>query len=278
MKKPFANNELMKNICRKCPHRSACKTPCEPVKQYLAYQNRAVYEKTYTNEEGQQISIIYSRPKEINLSSFKKEGQTDENRANKIEMAFSTESESAFAHFEPNLKQTRLFIDRFFFKFTIEDLATKYDLSVQKAYEYYAQAKRRVFDILEHLDASRPLKLDHYWKQIEARSGNLPKGQRWFLMNKIFELTPTQIAEIEGLKNADSVSALIIRVSDQLRAGEIELFPVSEKEALEAKARLDAVRERRRKNRANNLERERARDRERYARKKALIQSSHSYR
>jgi hypothetical protein len=85
-------------------------------------------------------------------------------------------------------------------------------------------------------------------------------------MSKVFELTPSQIAEIEGLKNADSVSALIIRVSDQLKAKEIELFPVLE---LEAKVRLDAVRERRRKHRSNNMERERARDRERYARKKA---------
>jgi len=86
-----------------------------------------------------------------------------------------------------------------------------------KVHEYYAQARKRVFDILEHLDAARPLKLEKFWKQIEARSGSLPKGQRWFLMSKVFMLTPTQIAEIEGLKNADSVSALIIRVSDQSR-------------------------------------------------------------
>jgi hypothetical protein len=44
---------------------------------------------------------------------------------------------------------------------------------------------------------------------------------------------------------------------------------VSEIVTLEAKARLDEVRERRRKHRAKNIERERARDRERYARKKA---------
>jgi hypothetical protein len=254
MKKPFANNEKMKGNCGKCPHRRACKTPCEPVKQYLAYQNRAVFEKTYMNEDGQQISIIYSRPREFNLSAFKNEGDTDKNRPNKIEQAFSTENESAFAHFEPNLKQTRLFVDKFFHKLSIEDLSVKYDMEPKAVYVYYKQAKRRVFDVLEALDSNRPLKLDHYWKKIEARSGSLPKGQRWFLMNKIFELTPQQISEIEGLKNSASVSALIIRVSDQLKAGEIELFPVSEIEALEAKSRLDAVRERRRKHRANNIE------------------------
>jgi hypothetical protein len=46
---------------------------------------------------------------------------------------------------------------------------------------------------------------------------------------------------------------LIIRVSDQLRAGEISLFEFDQEEAAEAKARLDAKRTQRR---------------ERYARKK----------
>jgi len=252
----------MKGICGKCPHKIICKTPCEPVKQYLAHENRAVYEKCYTNDAGQQISIVYSRPKEFNFSTFQREGDTDKNKQNKFEMALSTENESAFASFEPNLKQTRLFIDKFFKKMSIEDLSVKYDMKPDKVHEYYAQAKRRVFDILEHLDAARPLKLERFWKRIEQRSGSMPKGQRWFLMNKIFMLTPSQIAEIENA-SADSVSALIIRVSDQLRAKEIELFPVTQLEVLEAKARLDAVRARRREHRSNNLEKIREYDRNR---------------
>jgi len=95
------------------------------------------------------------------------------------------------------------------------------------------------------MDSSRALKLDHVWKQIEARSGSLPKGQRFFLMNKIFLLTPQQISELEGT-SADSIGVLIRRTSDQLRAGEIDLFPVTKLEALEAKQRLDRNRERRR--------------------------------
>jgi hypothetical protein len=51
----------------------------------------------------------------------------------------------------------------------------------------------------------------------------------------------------------------------------VGLFPATEIEALEAKSRLDAVRERRRKHRAKNLEQERARDRERYAKQKDLF-------
>ncbi len=267
MKKPFADNKKMKSICRKCSHRSTCKTPCSPVKEYLVFENRQVYEKSFTNSEGQQISIIYSRPREINFSAFKREGDTDKNRQNKIEQAFSTENESAFSHFSPTLKQTRLFINKFFHKMSIEDLAVKYQMTPEAIYVYYEQAKRRLFDVLEALDSKKRLKLDHVWKQIEARSGLLPKGQRYFLMSKVFELTPTQIAEIEGLKNAASVSILIHRVSDQLRAGEIELFPFTKEESIQAKQRLDRVRERRRKHRAKNLEQVRGYDRERYARK-----------
>jgi len=132
------------------------------VKQYLAFENRQVYEKSYKNAEGQEISIIYSRPMEINFSSFKKEGDTDKNIQNKFKMALSTENESAFSHFEPNLKQTRLFIDKFFHKLSIEDLSIKYEMSEQKVQEYYLQSKRRIFVVLEALDSSRALKLQNF--------------------------------------------------------------------------------------------------------------------
>ena len=245
MKKQFTDQEAMHKICSKCPHRESCKIPCSPVKEYLAHENRAVYEKTYTDEAGQTISVIYSRPKEINFSAFKREGDNDKNRPNKLEQALSTENESAFAHFEPNLKQTRLFIDRFFHKLSIDDLSIKYGMSKDKVHEYYNQAKKRVFDILEHLDSNRPLKLGHYWKQIEARSGHLSRGRRYFLMNKALGLLPSQIAKLENA-NPDSVSILINRVADQLRAGEISLFEFTQSEAYEAKQRLDKVRARRR--------------------------------
>ncbi len=83
------------------------------------------------------------------------------------------------------------------------------------------------------------------------------------MMSKVFELIPTQIAEIEGLKKADLVSISINRVSDQLRAGEISLFDFTEQEVKEAKARLNAIRERRRKHRSNNLEQMREYERNR---------------
>ena len=59
------------------------------------------------------------------------------------------------------------------------------------------------------------------------------------------------LAEMEGEKDSSSVRSLIIRVSDQLKAGEIKLIEVSEQESAAAKARLDEVRKKRRERHAS---------------------------
>ena len=90
-----------------------------------------------------------------------------------------------------------------------------------------------------------------YLKQVQKRSGSLPQGQKWYLLNKLFGLLPSEIAELEGLdKRSSSVRQLIIRVSDQLAAGEINLIEVTPEESEEAKARLDEHRKKRRERHA----------------------------
>ena len=58
---------------------------------------------------------------------------------------------------------------------------------------------------------------------------------------------------------------MIIRVSDQLRCGEISLFEVDQEEAEAAKARLEAKRAQRRERHAKNKEQINAKRRESYA-------------
>ena len=92
-------------------------------------------------------------------------------------------------------------------------------------------------------------------KLIAADSGSIPKGQRWFLLNKLFGLRPSEIAEMEGMdKRNSSVRQLIIRVSDQLKAGEISLIETTSKEAQAAKARLDAHNAKRRERHTRKMQ------------------------
>jgi hypothetical protein len=96
------------------------------------------------------------------------------------------------------------------------------------------------------MDSDKPLDLARYKKQIEERIGKIPKGQKWFLLNKLFGIMPSEIAEMEGMKDGSSVRQLIIRVSDQLRAGEIRLIDSTPEESAAAKLRLDDHRGKRR--------------------------------
>jgi hypothetical protein len=63
----------------------------------------------------------------------------------------------------------------------------------------------------------------------------------------LFGLRPSEIADLDGLdKKNSSVRQLIIRMSDQLKAGEINLIETTPQESAAAKARLDSHRQKRR--------------------------------
>ena len=85
-----------------------------------------------------------------------------------------------------------------------------------------------------------------YLERVNKRSGTLPKGQKWYLLNKLFDLLPSEIAEIEGMNGSSSVRQLIIRVSDQLAAGEIKLTEYTKEESQAASERLEEQRAKRR--------------------------------
>ena len=171
----------------------------------------------------------------------------DPRLSTKEAQAFSTENDNPFASFKPKLKQTGIFIDRFFHNATYKDLAVKYDISRDAAIKIYHAATKRLLIVLEAMDGKKDLRnLEHWRKQVEERSGSLPKGQKWFLLNKLFGFRPSEIAEMEDLKGSSSVRQLIIRVSDQLRAGEISLIDATPEDAKAAKTRLDDQRKKRR--------------------------------
>ena len=93
-----------------------------------------------------------------------------------------------------------------------------------------------------------------FWKdRVKARIGEMPKGQKWYLLNKLFGLRPSEMSELEGIdKKSSSVRQLIIRTSDQLQGGELSLIEVTPAEKKAAKTRLDTQRKKRRERHAKN--------------------------
>jgi hypothetical protein len=118
--------------------------------------------------------------------------------------------------------------------------------------------------------SSRPLIFFKAFPGARIRNGFIfPAGMRWFLLKKLLGARPAEIARMEGVKNPSGVWGLIIRVSDQLRCGEISLFEKDQEEAEAAKARLDAKRKQRRERYAKNKDRINAKRRAAYLPKKS---------
>ena len=227
-------------VCPKCYHYQRCRVPCYPVAEYLKRGNLSVFEKSHTNPEtGETTTIIFSRSREMPESDLLHEFADTGTPADMVQRVFSDQAESPFAEFVPNVKQTGIFLDRFFHKLTYAHLAAKYETSPDTARKIYRNGVKRVLELLRMMD-DKPRAMEQYQKQIEERSGKLPKGQKWFLLNKLFGIMPSEIAEMEGMKSSSSVKQLIIRVSDQLRAGEIRLIESTpEEDAAVAKSRLE---------------------------------------
>jgi len=217
-------------ICPKCSKYKNCKIPCYPVKQHLELNNH-VFEKSCTDKNGKRVTIVFSNYKVSSESAitqeYDKSGKPDNK---KTQQAFSTENESAFSSFEPGLKTTGVFRDRFFFGFSYEDLGVKYDISVDAARKTYHHGEQRIYKLLKDLDSKkRDL---YYWKKLTTeKTRGMRQDVKIFLMHYVFELRPVEIQKLLNIKSLSYVSRQIKKVTGQLQSGKISLadFIPSEK-------------------------------------------------
>lgn len=237
----------LKDVCEKCVHKKECTRPCRPVELHLADGNQGVFEKRHIDPTtGRQVTVLYPT-REQRESSMVQEFADTGIPADKIQRTFSTSAESPFRHFSADLKQTGIFIDRFFHKFTYEDLAVKYDLSQADTRELYRRAVQRVFSILHELDARSSRK--RVATNLSKQPGELSSPQRWFIMARVMGMGAAEIAEFDGVKS-NLVRNQLQRITNQLAAGEKDLIEFTPGERRKAKAHLDKIRAKRRERHA----------------------------
>jgi len=238
----------MKEICDQCVHKKDCARPCRPVELHLQAGNPCVYEKTYQDPlTGRMVTVIYpANRKEIRQST----AGVDED----ANPAFAAEMPGPFRHFDPQLKMTGVFVDRFFRKLAYEDLAVKYGLTENAVAGVYRKSVERLFVILRYMDQRKSA------QNAAARMkklGDIPKSHQWFIMARVLNMTPTEISELEGINpKTGAVRKQIARVADQLAAGESGIIIFTPEQRREAKSRLEKRRafDRRRMRRKNNQE------------------------
>ena len=115
---------------------------------------------------------------------------------------------------------------RYFEGWSYEDIASKFEITKLSAQEHVSNAKARVLEVLKQIDNpnrhSLKNKAKNRAKNLQA-TGKLKKGATYFLLNKIFGFSPTEIAEFYGV-NQSGVSTLIGDFARELDELELEIF------------------------------------------------------
>jgi hypothetical protein len=149
----------------------------------------------------------------------------------------STENESAWlGAVEPKLKQSGIFIDRFFKKMPYEEIAAKYNTSLSSAISLYVNARDRLVKTAVAMDRCEIANVNG--KPLVEMTNQV----RVFLLHALFGLSNGEICRLLGLHHG-VVGRYINRVKDRIIAGEINLVEYTDEERQAAKDRLKAARE-----------------------------------
>lgn len=219
-------------LCARCSHRKTCTSPCAPVEQLLSAGNRKPFERV----SGETVIVFPRSRREIRESDLDTyEGGKPTNRSAAV---FSTDAGSAFATPEPTLKQTAIFIDRFFNRMSYADLAEKYDTTRSGVAKLYFNAKERMIKSIRAMDRA----------DLAAANGRplaaMPKAVRVFLLHTLFGLAVNEIARLLDISHS-LVVRNIATTRDRIITGRLNLLAFTEADREAAQGRLDDARKKR---------------------------------
>lgn len=220
-------------LCARCSHRKTCSTPCAPVERLLSAGNRKPFERV----SGETVIVFPRSRREIresDLDTYEEGGKP----TNKSAAVFSTDTGSAFATPEPTLKQTAIFIDRFFNRMSYADLAGKYGTTRGGVAKLYFNAKERMIKSIRAMDRA----------DLAAANGRplaaMPKAVRVFLLHSVFGLAVSEIARLLDISHS-LVTRNIATTRDRIITGQLDILTFTETDRAAAQGRLDDARAKR---------------------------------
>jgi len=240
---PFALADYS-GACRRGANQLACQAPCFFIEKILSLNNRRPF------EQGNEISPESKRM--IRESEFNT--HEDGDHAGAVNKAFSNwqnwiaqfkgtstpglhveQPNAFFQNIDTRLKQSGIFIDRFFHRMSYGDLAVKYNTTRSGVAKMYVNAKKRIKKVVEAMDRA----------ELAMSNGtpatDMPKTMRVFLLHTVFGLSNGEISRLLGMHHS-LVNRYINTVRDKVLAGEYDLLTFTDQDRDAARARLEKER------------------------------------
>ncbi len=238
-------DEQFKDLCARCRKRDACNVPCAFVEKILKEGNAGIFEKI--DRKANAVMVYPANKKEVRESTMRAAAR-DKVGQQKIDAIFSTKSDNPFAHYDPKLRQTSVFIYKVLLGFNYQEIADIFEVTPENIRKIFHKAKRRILKALELCDQNQTRldKIEHILSVNQEATGRLPKYQKWFLMNKLLGMSSSEIAEFDGTTSA-TVAAKIRVCADRLVTGNLTFLDPTDDDIKAAQERIEKKRQRDRK-------------------------------
>jgi len=185
---------MAKTICEACKDRESCKTPCKEVNKIL-WENNRVYERHYDNS-----IVVFPPKKEVHFSAL------DDHQLDEI----SNSDAFPWSSGDYKLRQTNVFIDKFFNRASTSELAEKYGVRASVISTMYENCLQKIEQILGLLDLRasgiKNLKPDRF-----------TEDEKMFLLVYIFRFNAAEVADMFH-HGKDYTSGKLRRMADKYKA------------------------------------------------------------
>ena len=178
-------SEIM-GLCSKCKNYPNCKRICRPVELILNNIDKSSVMEVH-HEDG------------VHLMPQKKQGRFCEMEEDFINAPAVEEFHREYFNLEPHeelnspgSQKAKIFYLRFFERMPYEEIADICDITEQGAMDVYYRAKKRVDEVLVHMDQTKNAKI------LIKRKGKLSDTQKMFICKVILGLTCVQIGRLFG--------------------------------------------------------------------------------
>ena len=180
--------------CTNCDKRAECKTPCKTVNAILWAENR-VMERHFGD-----VIVCYPMHGEVHFSEITERQLED----------FSDKDVIPWASGDARLRQTTVFIERFFNKVPCKELAERFNVKENTIVCMYARAVESVEKIIEALDARRE-------GMKATKSDRFTDDQKYFLLVSVFGFSQIEVARMFN-RDRNRVNQKVKHMSDRYGA------------------------------------------------------------
>ena len=181
--------------CTGCKNRAYCVEPCDSVNKILWHDNR-VMERHFRD-----AIVCYPMHGEVHYSELQDHQLED----------FSNTDVIPWASGDARLRQTTVFIERFFNKVPCKELAERFGVKENTIVCMYARAVEQLQKIIAAIDAKR--------EGMKATRGTdrFTDDQKFFLLVSVFGFSGAEVARIFKLDHR-RVSMKVKRMADRYEA------------------------------------------------------------